>query len=364
MKPGDRKGRVRVSARISLIGAVRRQLVFGPMRAVARSPRVGRVRSGVDGVAASAGGVLESEAERAVDAVLAGPFPQALARSLVERRVVERVVSDLLARGDLERMIASAAGDERTEDLARQVFADPATERMLDDGIDSRLAVKLTDRLLQSPQIQQVIVDAVRTGLARQTSTLADEVAAGAHRLDARVEATPRRWARRPSRSQTLSSGEVGVPYAGLGSRLAALAVDAVTVHLVYLVGVAMVGFVAALADWNPSRSVEGGLAAAGWSLVVAAYFTGFWATAGQTPGMRLLRLRVTDITGRRLGVGRSLLRLIGALLAVSFVFIGFLPVLFDTRRRALQDFLARTLVVYDPSLPPDVEQPPSTTTT
>ena len=31
--------------------------------------------------------------------------------------------------------------------------------------------------------------------------------------------------------------------YAGLGSRLAALAVDAVAVHLVYLVGVAMVGY-------------------------------------------------------------------------------------------------------------------------
>jgi len=341
----------------------RRRLVFNPVRVVVGSPRVRRVvRSGVDGVAASAGGALESEAERAVDVVLAGPFPEALARSLVERRVVDRVVSDLLARGDLERMIASAAGDERTEELVRRVFADPGIERMLVDVVDSRLAVKLTDRLLQSPQIQQVIADAVRSGLARQTSTLADDMAAGVHRLDVRLETAPRRWARRPSRPQTVSSAEVGVSYAGLGSRLAALAVDAVAVHLAYLVGVAMVGFVAALAGWNPSRSLVDGLAAVTWLLVVAAYFMAFWAAAGQTPGMRLLRLRVTDMTGSRLGVGRSLLRLIGCLVAVSFVFIGFLPVLFDTRRRALQDFVAQTLAVYDPSQPPVVQEPAGTT--
>jgi 16S rRNA C1402 (ribose-2'-O) methylase RsmI len=33
---------------------------------------------------------------------------------------------------------------------------------------------------------------------------------------------------------------------------------------------------------------------------------------------------------------------------AVAFLFIGFLPVLVDDRRRALQDFLARTVVIYE----------------
>jgi uncharacterized RDD family membrane protein YckC len=36
--------------------------------------------------------------------------------------------------------------------------------------------------------------------------------------------------------------------------------------------------------------------------------------------------------------------------------------VLFDTRRRALQDFVAQTLVVYDPSQPPVVQEPAGTT--
>ena len=63
---------------------------------------------------------------------------------------------------------------------------------------------------------------------------------------------------------------------------------------------------------------------------------------------MSLLRLRLVDAGGGAPGFGRSLLRLVGALAAVAFVFVGFLPVLVDDRRRALQDFLARTVVIYD----------------
>ena len=63
---------------------------------------------------------------------------------------------------------------------------------------------------------------------------------------------------------------------------------------------------------------------------------------------MSLLRLRLVDASGGPPGFGRSLLRLVGALVAVSIFFVGFLPVLVDDRRRALQDFLARTVVIYD----------------
>ena len=38
--------------------------------------------------------------------------------------------------------------------------------------------------------------------------------------------------------------------------------------------------------------------------------------------------------------------------MAIAIVFLGFLPVLFDDRRRALQDFLAGTVVYYDEHAP------------
>jgi uncharacterized RDD family membrane protein YckC len=79
----------------------------------------------------------------------------------------------------------------------------------------------------------------------------------------------------------------------------------------------------------------------------VSAYFVLFWTTTGQTPGMRLMQLRVVTATGAPPRFWRSVLRLIGLGLAIVPLFAGFLPVLVDDRRRALQDFLAGTVVLY-----------------
>jgi uncharacterized RDD family membrane protein YckC len=299
-------------------------------------------------VTASAGGIFEAEAEKAVDAVLAGPMPEAVTRALIERQVVERVVSELVDSGDLDRMLASAAEDKRTAQLVQRVLANPSVEQMLIDAVDSKLAVELTDRLVRSPEFQRVITDAVRAALARQSATLADTFAASARRIDSRLEAPPRRWIGRSPRPVGEATARPVVPYAGLASRAAAFTVDALAVHLVFLVCCAMVGLVVTLTGHHLSGSVGEALAAAGWLVLVVAYFTAFWTGVGQTPGMSLLRLRLVDASGDSPGFGRSLLRLVGALVAVSIFFVGFLPVLVDDRRRALQDFLARTVVIYD----------------
>lgn len=55
-----------------------------------------------------------------------------------------------------------------------------------------------------------------------------------------------------------------------------------------------------------------------------------------------------TSRTGRRLTVGRAVVRTIGLGLAIVPLFLGFLPALVDRRRRALPDYLAGTVVVYD----------------
>ena len=316
------------------------------------------IRSRVESVTASAGNRLETEAARAIDAVLATPLPEAVTRSLIERRVVERIVAETLASGHMEIMVANAAEDERTEQLVNQVLESPAVERLLVDALDSRLTLELTDRLLRNPELQRVIEDAVRAGLARQTTTLVDNMAAGAHHLDRVLEETPpRRWLRRPPRPPTPPDGAAAVPYAGLSSRAAAFLVDSTIVQFGFLIGCAMFILVAQLVGWNPSNLLTDGLAGVGWTLVVATYFVSFWTAAGQTPGMRLLRLKLTDADGAPPGMGRSIVRLIGGAVAITFIFLGFLPVLVDDRRRALQDLLATTVVTYQPPPAP----PPST---
>ena len=80
-------------------------------------------------------------------------------------------------------------------------------------------------------------------------------------------------------------------------------------------------------------------------------YFVLFWSVTGQTPGMRAMQVRVARENGNLPSVGRAFVRLIGLLLAIVPLFAGFLPILFDARRRGLPDYLARTVVVYaDPA--------------
>ena len=64
------------------------------------------------------------------------------------------------------------------------------------------------------------------------------------------------------------------------------------------------------------------------------------------------MRLRLLDASGSPPGFWRSAVRLFGLGIAIAIAFLGFVPVLFDDRRRALQDFLAGTAVYYDELAP------------
>jgi uncharacterized RDD family membrane protein YckC len=137
-------------------------------------------------------------------------------------------------------------------------------------------------------------------------------------------------------------------PYAGIATRGIALAADAGIANLIVLVIGAMIALITSLVGDLHPRWLVGLLAAIGWALVVGGYFTLFWATTGQTPGMRIMQLKVIAAkTGKPPHLFRALLRLGGLVLAIIPLFAGFLPVLFDDRRRALQDYIARTVVIH-----------------
>jgi len=107
------------------------------------------------------------------------------------------------------------------------------------------------------------------------------------------------------------------VPYAGIATRAVALAIDVALVHAIVLVGAGLLGLVASLVgDLRPGWLVAV-LAGIGWALSVAVYFVLFWSVTGQTPGLRAMRLRVVAGGGEPPSVGRSLIRLVGLLVAV-----------------------------------------------
>lgn len=137
-------------------------------------------------------------------------------------------------------------------------------------------------------------------------------------------------------------------PYAGLVSRTVALAIDAVALTIGFAVASGVLGLILSLftaVEVSSPGAVLG--AAAMWSLVVGGYFVLFWTLTGETPGMRLMALRVIDQDGGPLGFGQALLRLIGAILAAIPFFAGYLLILVDDRRRGLHDMIAGTTVVY-----------------
>ena len=264
-------------------------------------------------------------AERTLDSLLAGPLPERVGGSLARHRVVERTLAAATEDGELERAILAALGTERTTRLLEELVRTPAFSRAL-------------EQVLASPS--------VRTGLAEQSASFAAETAAAGRRraagLDDAAERGPRRLFGR--------AGDVAARsrYGGVATRAFAFAVDAALVTCGLLVATALAGLAASLVGGVGQGRLADALVGAGWLLVAGVYFAGFWATVGQTPGMRLLRVRVLSPAGGPPGIGRSLLRLAGLALAIAPCFAGFLPILFDRRRRGLHDLLAGTVVVRD----------------
>lgn len=279
-----------------------------PARMAARAWR-GRLETAAEDVLSA------PETARILDRALAGPLPEEIAQSLVRHHVIERVVHELAESGELEVLIDKALSNPRSLELVDQLLASDAMRHVL-------------ARAIGGPE--------VRAAVATQSAGLMDPVVAGLRHAGKAVD---RRL------------GTARLAFAGVASRGVALFVDALVIAAVtFLVGAA-VGLVASLAGGIRPEWLAGLLLGIGQVVISVAYFTLFWSTAGQTPGMRLMGLRVLpDHATGSLTTGLALLRTLGLALAIIPCFLGFLPALFDSRSRALPDYLAGTVVVYEAS--------------
>jgi uncharacterized RDD family membrane protein YckC len=162
--------------------------------------------------------------------------------------------------------------------------------------------------------------------------------------------------ARRHRESSSASTAvQLAVPteraYAGLVTRALAFALDAAIVNgCAFVVGV-VVGLGLSILHLPEAADIViaailGGL----WVLWTVGYFAFFWSTTGQTPGDRVMRIRVIDGRDRgRLRLRRAIVRFGGVIIAAIPLLAGFLIMLWDDRRRCLQDRIARTVVVDAP---------------
>jgi uncharacterized RDD family membrane protein YckC len=266
-------------------------------------------------------------------------------------RTVEAATEEAIVRAleseAVERALVRVLQGPAVEEAMQGALQSPAVERALLDALDSEMVDHLWERLLSSDEAQKLverIADApeVRSAIAAQGVGLLDDISGqlqrATRRLDDVLEKVVRTVLRRPQRTERSDD-------AGLVTRGVALAADFGIVNATFFGLSALIALI-----FGNSGGADLGTLAIGvgaWIVLGSAYLTFFWSLAGQTPGMRLLGIRLEAGGSYRIGLRRAVRRAIGLLLAIVPLGLGLIGVLTTERRRGLQDRIADTEVLY-----------------
>ena len=136
-----------------------------------------------------------------------------------------------------------------------------------------------------------------------------------------------------------------GVEFATPGSRLVAYIVD-VLIQFGLTIALIFVGAILLAIFWP-----LGVIAYLAGGLFLLLYFPYFWQKSGQTPGMKLMEVKVVrDKDGGPIGWGSAILRLIGYYVSAAVFYIGYIWIFIDKRKRGWHDLIASTVVVKAPA--------------
>jgi len=265
-----------------------------------------------------------------------------------EEAIVAAVESEAV-----ERALARVLQGPVVEEAVQGALESDAVKRAVLEAMDSELVDEVWRRLLASEEAQQLVeriagAPEVRAAISAQGVGLIEDIGRtigrAARRLDDTLERLVRTVLFRRRR-------EVPSEHAGAVSRALAFALDTVFVNLGFSALAAIVALIGSALGGNgnglSAPAVVAGATA--WLIFGALYLLVFWSLAGQTPGMRFLGIRLSE---RRLPFRRSLRRLLGLWLCFVTLGIGFLGIVFGERRRAWDDSLSDTDVLYDERRP------------
>jgi uncharacterized RDD family membrane protein YckC len=155
-----------------------------------------------------------------------------------------------------------------------------------------------------------------------------------------------------------LGLGPSGLPLAGFIPRALAFLWDSVVVSVFVLLVIELFNWLLPEMGQVDLQTVVNVLRENGaptplswliWTVTLGvqiSYFTYYHGRYGQTPGKRLLRIRVVDGLGITPGYKRAFLRAIGSLVSQMPMFMGYLFFFLSPARRTFHDLLTGTLVV------------------
>lgn len=268
----------------------------------------------------------------------------------VESAAEEAMVAAIESEA-VERALARVLKGPVVEEAMNSALESDAVKHALIEALDSELVDEVWRRLLASDEAQRLVeriaeAPEIRAAISAQSMGLVEDVGHtignGTRRLDAVLERVVRRIFFRKRRAEPTDR-------AGAATRGLAIGLDALIVNLGFS-GLAAVAALIASAFSGNGNGVSNFALALGttaWLTLGAFYLVGFWSLAAQTPGMRFVGVRL-DVEGRGLPLGRSVKRLVGMVLAWIPLGLGFLGIFFDERRRAWDDRMSRTDVVYE----------------
>jgi uncharacterized RDD family membrane protein YckC len=271
---------------------------------------------------------------------------ESAAESIAEEAIVRAIESDAT-----ERALARVMQGPVLEEAVEQALRSPAVERAITQAIESEMIDRVWERLLASDEAQKLVeriaeAPEVRSAIAAQGVGLIDdmrrEAARATHRLDDGFERVARRlFFRKPREQRTNRAGAV--------SRAIAMAIDGALLNAAFLAlsGVITLVFSLAFGKGGHASAPAIAIGAGAWIVTGSIYLLSFWTLAGQTPGMRFVRIRLDAEGERRIGFRRAVRRLFGLALSILTLGIGLLGIVFSDNRRGWQDRLAAADVLY-----------------
>jgi uncharacterized RDD family membrane protein YckC len=277
----------------------------------------------------------------------------------VETATEEAIVRALESPA-VERAIIRVLESDATQDALERTLSSPAVERAAVRVLDSELVDHVWDRLLASDEAQRLIeriatAPEIRQAIASQGVGLLDDIGRQireiAGRFDDGLERVVRKVIGRP---RTEPTRDVGLVTRGL-----ALFFDAVILNGIFLGAAALLGIVVSALFNSDGVSTAGIVLGAGaWIVLGSIYALTFWSLAGQTPGMRILSIRIEKDGSRLLGLRVARRRLGGIFLSFLALGIPFLGIITRDDRRGYHDRRSGTVVVrVDPVVKPWVQR-------
>ena len=295
---------------------------YQPARSADERPRASRLLS-----------VGARSAERVakvtgVDHALNEAVEEALVRALRSPaviRAIERAVEEHAANFE--------QGSDEVAAVVRRVLESDAADQVWSQVLESEQAQKLVERVAQAPEVRAAIT-AQGAGLVTDIGIRLTKITED---LDDRLERLVRR-----------NTAEAETNQAGLATRVVAGAVDIGLLFGAYSIISGVIGSViGGIFGKTPSAPAVAVLIVLGF-LAGGAVFATFWSLAGQTPGMRFLSIRIVHDGSSELGLRRATRRVFGTILSLLPFGLGFFAILRDPQRRAWQDRIAKTQVIYD----------------